>query len=183
MRPHQPSLLAVPVEPSDHVLGARGAPVTLVEYGDFECPGCKQAAPAVELLLERFPEEVLFVYRHYPLEEVHPHALAAAEAAESAGAQGKFWPMHKLLFDHQSHLRLVDLLSYTASLGVDMPRSMAEMADHVYLQRVRGHISGARRSGVHTTPAFFVNGTMQDVSIRLSSLFEVAQAVLEARDQ
>jgi protein-disulfide isomerase len=181
MSPHQPSRLTVPVDPTDHVLGPHGAPVTVVEYGDFECPNCRQAAPTVQLLLERFPEEVYFAFRHFPLEEVHPHALAAAEAAEAAGAQGKFWPMHQLLFDNQSHLKPASLHSYAGSLGLDMARYTAEIDDHVYLQRVREHIEGARRSGVHATPTFFVNGMVHDVSFGLRSLFDAVQKILDAR--
>jgi protein-disulfide isomerase len=112
---------------------------------------------------------------------VHAHALAAAEAAEAAGAQGKFWPIHNLLFDNQSHLKPSNLRSYAESLGVDMARYTAEMDDHVYLQRVREHIEGAHRSGVHATPTFFVNGTVQDVSFGLRSLFDVVQTTLDAR--
>src|SRR3979490_2569874 len=104
--------LAVPVSAVDHALGASHAPVTVVEYGDFECPNCKQAAPAVKLLFEEFVGRIRLVYRHFPLEEVHPHALRAAEAAECGGAQGKFWPMHDLLFDNQQHLKLPQLHGY-----------------------------------------------------------------------
>jgi protein-disulfide isomerase len=181
MSPHQPSRLTVPVDPTDHVLGSHGAPVTLVEYGDFECPNCKQAAPTVGLLLERFPEEVLFCFRHFPLEEVHPHALAAAEASEAAAAQGRFWPMHKRLFDNQSHLKAANLHAYAQALELDMTRYTAEMDDHVYLQRVREHIEGARRSAVHATPTFFVNGVVHDVSFGLRSLFDAVQNILDAR--
>lgn len=112
MNSRQEFELAVPVSAVDHMLGAAHAPVTVVEYGDFECPNCKQAAPAVKLLLSRFAERVRLVYRHFPLEEVHPHALHAAQAAEAAGGQGKFWPMHDLLFDNQQHLKLRQLRGY-----------------------------------------------------------------------
>jgi protein-disulfide isomerase len=183
MSPHQPSRLAVPVEPTDHVRGPHGAPVTVVEYGDFECPNCKQAAPTVELLLERFPEEVLFCFRHFPLEEVHPHALAAAEAAEAAAALGRFWQMHKMLFDNQSHLKAANLHAYAESLDLDMARYTAEMDDHVYLQRVREHQAGAHRSGVHATPTFFINGAVHDVSFGLRSLFDAVQKILDAQSR
>src|ERR1700746_3412216 len=105
MKPHVPFELAVAVDNSDHTLGPPHAQVTVVEYGDFECPNCKQAAPALKLLLERFAERARIVFRHFPLQEVHPHALAAAQAAECAGGQGKFWPMHDLLFANQEHLK------------------------------------------------------------------------------
>jgi len=164
--------LAVPVNPTDHHLGASHAPVTVVEYGDFECPNCKQAAPAAKLLLERFPGRVRLVYRHFPLEEVHPHALQAALAAEAAAGQGKFWPMHDLLFDNQRHLKLPQLRGYAQRLELDMLRYDAEMEGELYLQRVREQVEGGERSGVRGTPTFFINGTVQDVSFGLQALFE-----------
>ena len=164
--------LAVPVNPADHNLGPSHAPVTVVEYGDFECPNCKQAAPAVRLLLERFPGRVRLVYRHFPLEEVHPHALHAALAAEVAAGQGKFWPMHDMLFDNQRHLKLPQLRGYAQRLELDLLRYDAEMEGELYLQRVREQIEGGERSGVRATPTFFLNGTVQDVSFGLQALFE-----------
>ena len=170
--------LAVPVNPSDHNLGPSHAPVTVVEYGDFECPNCKQAAPAVKLLLQRFTGRVRLVYRHFPLEEVHPHALHAALAAEVAAGQRKFWPMHDLLFENQPHLKLPQLRRYAERLELDMVRYDADMADTVYLQRVREDIEGGRASGARATPTFFVNGVLQDVSGGLQALFERVQAEL-----
>jgi protein-disulfide isomerase len=176
MNAHHPIDLAAPVDSTDHVLGADHAPVTVVEYGDFECPNCKQAAPAVKLLLERFPERVRVAFRHFPLEGPHPHALAAAEAAECAGAQGKFWEMHDLLFANQEHLTLKHLHGYAERLQLDMALYTAEMDDHVYLQRVREHIASGRASHVRATPGFFVNGRIVDVSFGLRSLTEAVQA-------
>ncbi|MGH8286051.1 MAG: DsbA family protein [Steroidobacteraceae bacterium] len=173
--------LAEPVNSVDHVLGPDHAQATVVEYGDFECPTCKQAAPAVKLLLERFAGRARFAYRHFPLEEPHPHALLAAEAAECAGGQGKFWEMHKLLFDNQDHLKPKHLHGYAEALQLDMPRYTAEMDDHVYLQRVREHIESGQRSHVRGTPAFFVNGSIVDVSFGLRALFEATQAALNGR--
>ncbi len=178
MNQHTTFDLAIPVEATDHVTGASHAPVTIVEYGDFECPNCKQAAPALKLLLERFAGRVRVAYRHFPLEEVHPHALAAAQAAECAGGQGKFWPMHDLLFANQEHLKANHLHSYATQLQLDMPRYTAEMDDQVYLQRIREHMEGARRSGVRGTPTFFVNGRLRDVSFGMRSLFDAVEAAL-----
>src|SRR6201992_2906228 len=121
----------------DHLIGASRARVTVVEYGDFKAPNCKQAPPALKLLLERFASRVCIVYRHFPLEEVHPHALAAAEAAECAGGQGKFWEMHDLLFANQDHLKTNQLHGYAERLQLDMARYTGEMDDQVYLQRIR----------------------------------------------
>src|SRR5260221_12635942 len=140
--------LAVPVPPSDHSLGPHAAPVTLVEYGDFECPSCKQAAPVVRLLLSDFPDRLRFVFRHFPLEEGHPHALNAAQAAECAGGQGKFWPMHALLFEHQHSLKGNNLRDYAQRLELDMARSTAEMDETLHLQRLRAPEPSARQSGL-----------------------------------
>ena len=173
--------LAEPVSAADHVLGPNDALVTIVEYGDFECPNCKQAAPAVRMLLKRFGDVARFVYRHYPLEEVHPHALQAAEAAECAGTQGRFWEMHEQLFEHQTHLDLADLRAYAEEMGLDIHHYTAQMDDHVYLQRIGQHIDSGRRSGVRGTPGFFVNGRIQDVSFGLRALFDATEAELERR--
>jgi protein-disulfide isomerase len=173
--------LAVPVSATDHALGPEHAPVVVVEYGDFECPTCKQAAPAVRMLLTRYASRVRVVFRHFPLEEAHPHALAAAEAAESAGEQGKFWEMHDLLFANQEHLSARRLLGLAEQLGLDIARFTAEMDDQVYRQRVREHQSGGRRSHVRGTPGFFVNGAIQDVSFGLDRLFDAVGTALHAR--
>ena len=160
--------------------GAEHAPVTIVEYGDFECPNCRQAQPAVQLLLERFAGRVRFVFRNFPLEEVHPHALAAALAAECAGGQGRFWPMHDLLFANQLHLGRADLHGYAGRLGLDVAHFTAEMDDQVYLQRVREQQQGGRASGVRGTPAFFINGRIQDVSYGLRALFDSVETALHS---
>ena len=170
--------LTIPVSTADHLIGPSDAPVTVVEYGDFECPNCKQAYPAVKLLLHRFKDRVRFAYRHFPLEEVHPHALQAAEASESAAGQEKFWPMHDLLFENQRHLKVHQLRGYAERLGLDLARYTAEMEERLYLQRVREHIQSGRESGVRATPTFFVNGRIQDVSFGLGSLFDAVELAL-----
>jgi len=175
---YQPIELAVPVSGVDHLLGPAHATVTIVEYGDFECPNCKQAAPTVKLLLSRFADRVRLVYRHFPLEEVHPHALLAAQAAEAAGGQGKFWPMHDLMFDNQQHLKLRQLRGYAEKLKLDLERYDAEMRDELYLQRVREHVEGGSQSGVRATPTFFINGQIQDVSFGLHALVDGVEAAL-----
>lgn len=172
--------LAVPVEAADHALGASHAPVTIVEYGDFECPNCKQAAPAVKLQLQRFAGRIRYVFRNFPLEEVHPHALHAALAAEAAGGQGKFWQMHDLLFENQAHLKPHQLRGYAERLELDMIRYDAEIGDDVYLQRVREDIESGRLSGVRATPTFFVNGALCDVSYGLQSLADRVQTLVGA---
>jgi len=168
--------LANPVDRSDHVIGPESAPVVVVEYGDFECPSCKQAYPAVKQLLQHFESRVRFAFRHFPLTEVHPHAMAAAEAAEAAGAQHKFWQMHDMLFEHQLHLKEKDLRRYAETLELDLERFDYELRDEVYRQRVNEHIEGGRQSGVRATPTFFVDGAIVDVSFGLQHLFEAVQA-------
>jgi protein-disulfide isomerase len=173
--------LTPPVGATDHTLGPDHAPVTVVEYGDFECPNCKQAASAVKLLLQHFDQKARFAFRHFPLESVHPHALLAAEAAECAGAQGKFWEMHDLLFAHQDHLKLKQLHGYAEQLGLDMALYTSEMDDHVYLQRIREHMESGVASHVRGTPGMFVNGVIQDVSFGLDRLFDAVEAALHRR--
>ena len=168
--------LTVPVGPADHVVGPSGATVTLVEYGDLECPNCKQAAPIVKLLLQKFPDTLQFAFRHFPLEGVHPNAELAAEAAECAGAQGRFWQMHDLLFENQQHLQQDHLVGYAQELQLDMARFRAELGDHVYLQRVREHVASGNESGVRSTPAFFVDGRIQDVSFGMNQLVAAVKA-------
>jgi protein-disulfide isomerase len=173
-----PITLAVPPEPTDHAQGSDHARVVVVEYGDFECPSCKVAATTPSLLLERFPNQVRFVFRHFPLEEAHPHALLAAEASEAAGAQGKFWRMYDVLFLNQAHLKSADLQHYASELGVDMARYVAEMDDHIYLQRVREHIASGRLSHIRATPAFFINGAVQDISYGMKALHDAVAAAV-----
>jgi protein-disulfide isomerase len=171
-------MLAVPVSHLDHILGAETARVTLVEYGDFECPNCGQAYPAVKILLRHFGERLRFVFRHFPLREVHPHAELAAEAAEAAGAQRKFWRMHDLLFENQLHLKAGNVRRYAEDSDLDLERYDYEMNDHVYLQRVHEHIDGGVRSRVRATPTFFVNGVFHDVSFGLEHLQQAIEAEL-----
>src|SRR5258706_3830179 len=180
MDPHHKFELAVPVSAADHLLGASHAPVTIVEYGDFECPNCKQAAPAVKHLLTRFAGRVRVVYRHFPLEEVHPHALHAALAAETAAGQGQFWPMHDLLVANQSHLKPNQLRGYAERLELDMVRFDAEMKDELYLQRVREHIEGGSRRGGGAPPPVYINGKIHDVSFGLQHLAEGIERALKA---
>jgi protein-disulfide isomerase len=173
--------LTQPVTATDHLLGDPKAPVTVVEYGDFECPICKQSAPTVKLLLQRFENMVRVAYRHFPQETAHPHALQAAEAAECAGAQGQFWAMHDLLFENQSHLSLKHLHAYAGQLALDPARFTAEMDDGVYRQRVREQLESGRASHVRSTPGFFVNGTIIDVSFGMRALFDAVESRIHAR--
>jgi predicted DsbA family dithiol-disulfide isomerase len=151
--------LSDPVDPEvDHLRGPADAPVTLVEYGDFECPYCGRAEPVVRQLVAEFGNDLTFVFRHLPLTEVHEHAQLAAEAAEAAGAQGQFWPMHDLLMQHQDALTLSDLYAYAGELGLDMARFRDDLRTRRYTLRVARDVESADASGAAGTPAFFVNG-------------------------
>ncbi|WP_164704577.1 Na+/H+ antiporter NhaA [Blastococcus litoris] len=157
--PERPLRLDPPVDPAvDHVRGPVDAPLTLVEYGDMECPFCGRATGVVSELRGRFGDDLRYVFRHLPLVELHPHAQLAAEAVEAAGAQGMFWEMHDKLFAHQDALEATDLLDYASALGLDLERFARELGDGTHAPHVRDDVAGAEASGVEGTPTFFVNG-------------------------
>jgi protein-disulfide isomerase len=164
---------------ADHVLGDADAKLTLLEYGDYECPACIQAEPLMQHLVDTHRGRLRFVFRHFPLVEVHPNAELAAEAAEAAAAQGQFWPMHHLLFAQTHHLTPAALVGYAQSLGLDMNRFNAEMGDRIYTQRIQEHRRAGERSGLRATPAFFLNGKAVDVSFGFEKLDEAVQAALK----
>ena len=159
-----------PVTAADHIRGTHDALVTIIEYGDFECPSCKQAAPAVLLLIKRFHGGVRLVFRHFPLEEVHANALTAAEASEAAAAQGRFWEMHDQLFDNQRHLQSARLRQLARTLGLDLRRFSKELKDHVHVPHIRRNAAEGRHLGIRATPTFYVNETLCDVSFGLLAL-------------
>ena len=152
-----PLVLARPVEPGrDHIRGRVDAPFTLLEYGDFECPFCGAATGTIRELQQRFGADLRYVFRHLPLEDVHPHAELAAQAAEAAGAQGRFWEMHDILFGHQDQLEFEDLIGYAAELGLDVEAFTRALKEGLYEQRVRDDVVSAEVSGARGTPTFFV---------------------------
>jgi len=154
--------LVLPVGPRDHIQGPADAPVTLVEYGDFECPHCGAAYPIVKGIQRSMGEDLRFVYRHFPLTRVHEHAEHAAEISEAAAQHGKFWPMHDLLFENQDALEDDDLVGYAGRLGIDPEWAAAALADGQFEPRVREDFSSGVRSGVNGTPTFFINGQRYD---------------------
>ncbi|HEX6336404.1 MAG TPA: Na+/H+ antiporter NhaA [Jiangellaceae bacterium] len=171
--------LADPVDPDrDHIRGPQDAPVTLVEYGDFECPYCGRAEPVVRNLLAEFGTDLRYVFRHLPLDDVHEHARQAAEAAEAAGAQGRFWEMYDLLFTHQNALTVDDLVGYARSLGLDIDRFRAELGKRKHALRVERDIDSADQSGVTGTPTFFANGLRHHGAFDLASLKALVRAAL-----
>jgi len=173
--------LAVPVQPVDHMRGPHTARIVVVEYGDFECPDCRRVYPATGMLVQHFGNRIAFVYRHFPLTEVHPHAELAAEVSEIAAAQGKFWEMHAMLFEHPGQLDETHMRRFAEELGLDMARYQAELDDHVYLQRIQEHVAGGKRSGVRGTPTFYLNGAIQDVSAGMEPILKHIHAALERR--
>lgn len=166
------------LSPQEHEAGNPDAAVTLVEYGDFECPHCAKAAPVARHLVEAYGDRIRFVFRHFPDAAAHPHAELAAEAAEAAAAQGKFWQMHALLFRLPQHLKPNALTQYAEEIELDMTRFNAEMRDHVYLQRVREHHAAGVRLGLRGTPSFFLNDVPVDVSFGLQKLEHAVRAAL-----
>ena len=171
MTPDDPApRLVLPVGPRDHVQGSENAPVTLVEYGDYACPYCGVAYPIVKSIQRRIGDRLRFVFRNFPLVEAHPNAEHAAEAAEAAGAQGKFWEMHDLLYENQDALEPEDLVQYARALKLDLKRFVLEMREHVYAERVREDFRSGVRSGVNGTPTFFINGARHNGPFDLESL-------------
>jgi protein-disulfide isomerase len=152
------------------------APVTLVEYGDFQCPYCGRAYPIVKEVQSRLGDRLRFVFRNFPITTSHPNAEHAAEAAEAAGAQGRFWEMHDHLFENQKRLRDKDLHRYAEELGLDVTRFDQEMADHVYADRVHEDFMGGVRSGVNGTPTFYINGARHDGSYQVDDLVAALEA-------
>jgi protein-disulfide isomerase len=175
---HDPQLSADPA--TDHILGPVSAPVTVLEYGDFESPACRQAHVAMKILLRDHARHVRYVYRHFPEIKTHPHAEAAAEASEAVAAQGHFWPFCELLFDNQQHLKEKSLRQYAERAGADLMRYDHEMQGRIYLQRVQEHCAGARHLGIRAMPAFYVNGSPVDVSFGLEQLDLAVTRALKA---
>jgi Na+:H+ antiporter, NhaA family len=177
----QIATLSPPVDTArDHVRGGAGAPVTLVEYGDFQCPYCGEAYPVVHDLLARFGDQLRFVFRHMPLADLHPRSPFAAEAAEAAGDQGRFWEMHDRLFEHQLELDDEELRGHADAAGVpDGERFDTELRDRVHAARVEEDYTSGARSGVPSTPRFFVNGLIHLGSASYAELSEAISAELE----
>jgi protein-disulfide isomerase len=154
--------LTLPVADRDHVQGPPTAEVTLVEYGDYECPYCRAAVPIVTELQGILQDQLRFVFRHFPLENLHPHARRAAEAAEAAGSQGKFFEMHAALFEHQEALEDEDLMRYAAELDLDMARFSDDLNSRAYSRRVREDFQSGVRGGVRGTPTFYLDDVRYD---------------------
>jgi protein-disulfide isomerase len=173
------SRLTPPLSSADHSVGPDDAPVTLVEYGDYECPYCGDAHAIVLAVRQRMGPRLRFVFRNFPLSEIHPHALHAAEAAEAAAEQGKFWEMHDALYEHQEALEDADLIRYAQALGLDAERVERDLASDIYEPRVREQFRSGVRSGVNGTPTFFIDGNRYDESWDADSLLEALESAAE----
>jgi protein-disulfide isomerase len=164
--------LTVPIEGRDHLQGKISAPITLLEYGDYECPYCGEAYPIVKEIQERLGEKLCFAFRNFPLANAHPHAVHAAEAAEAAAAQGQFWEMHDLLFENQQALEDEDIAQYAATLGLDAKRLIQEISSRLHEARVKEDFKSGMRAGVNGTPTFFINGERYDGPRDVESFLE-----------
>src|SRR5205809_5184769 len=174
-------MLALPVtEGRDHIQGTADAAVTLVEYGDYQCPYCGAAYPIVKEVQARMGERLRFVFRNFPITTSHPHAEQAAEAAEAAAAQGRFWQMHDLLYENQQRLGDEDLRAYAEEAGLAVERFDRELAEHVHAARVREDFMSGVRSGVNGTPTFYINGARHDDSYDLETMLAALERAVSA---
>jgi protein-disulfide isomerase len=172
------STLKAPVTPRDHILGPANALVTLVEYGDYECPNCGAAHPIVKLVLERFGDNIRFVFRHFPLSQIHPNAQATAESAEFAGAHGRFWEMHDGIYENQDQLGLPLLFALVSALGLSEAELREALVNGTYTDKVKSDFLGGVRSGVNGTPSFFINGRRHDGAYAFGDLVSAVDANL-----
>jgi protein-disulfide isomerase len=173
------TMLKVPVSADDHAEGPESAPVTLVEYGDYECPHCGHAHTIVKRLQKRFGKRLRFVFRNFPLTQAHPNAEAAAETAEFAAAHGKFWEMHDLLFENQERLNPGLLMELATRIGLSAPALSMALDEGLFAERVRSDFSGGVRSGVNGTPTFFLNGERYDGSWEFPELLLTLDQAVE----
>jgi protein-disulfide isomerase len=170
------SQLKVPITPQEHVIGPSDAPVTLIEYGDYECPHCAQAHPIVATLLKQLGDQLRFAFRHFPLTQVHPNAETAAESAEFCGAHGLFWEMHDALYANQADLSLVLLFALVRELGLSDAGLRESLANGTYASKVRSDFLSGVRSGVNGTPCFFINGRRHNSSHAFDDLYAAIEA-------
>jgi protein-disulfide isomerase len=156
------SKLKIAVSKDDHIQGDENAPVELVEYGDYECPYCGEAYFALKEMKRKMGKNLKFVFRNFPLKQRHRYAENAALAAEAAAAQGKFWEMHEKLFENQTKLAEDDLINYANQIGLDINQFEKDVKEKTYLSKVENDFEGGIRSGVNSTPSFYVNGEKQE---------------------
>jgi protein-disulfide isomerase len=173
--------LKVPVTPDDHIQGPENAPVTLVEYGDFQCPFCGQAHPIVKALQHDFGDQLRFVFRNFPLAQIHPLAEPAAETAEYAGANGRFWEMHDGLYENQPRLGLPLFFELAQDFGLSTDGLTVALENHEFLPRIRRDFMGGVKSGVNGTPSWFINGVRHEGSWGYDDLAAAIESRLDVR--
>jgi protein-disulfide isomerase len=169
-------LLVEPVTERDHAIGPPTAPITIVEYGDYECPDCLNAVPIIQEVRRSLGNRLRFVFRHYPQSSIHPHASMAAEAAEAAGDQGKFWQMHEALFDHQKELADIDLAHLALTLGLEIYKFETSRSSERHHQRIRDDFESGVLSGVKKTPTLFINEQRYDGPIEAKAIITAVGA-------
>jgi protein-disulfide isomerase len=168
--------LAVPVSERDHSQGPATAAITLVQYGDYECPYTRQSTWVVQAMQQELGDQLRFIYRNFPLTEIHPHALHAALAAEGAAAQGKFWEMHDYIFHHQHTLADADLEHFAEAVGLDLQQYRRDMREQRALARIEEDVEGGERSGIQGTPTFYINGVIYRGSWEHDALLAALQS-------
>ncbi len=179
---YHPPHLTLPVGDRDHSEGPAGAPVTLVEYGDYQCPYCGAAYPIVKRLQKELGSSLRFVFRNFPITNAHPFGQWAAETAEAVGGLGKFWPMHDFLYEHQGSLGDETVFArFEGTLGLDVARVAREVAQHTYLPRVEEDFMSGVRSGVNGTPTFFINGVRYDGPTEVGSMLSALKSAAKER--
>jgi protein-disulfide isomerase len=173
---NEANLLADPITDEDHALGSPSAPITIVEYGDYECPSCLNAVPIIAQVRQSLGDRLRFVFRHFPQSSIHPHASAAAEAAEAAAEQGKFWEMHQALFGHQQELADIDLAHLALGVGLEIYGFEISRNQERHRARISADFQSGLRSGVHGTPTLFINGRRYNGPVDAPSILAAASA-------
>jgi protein-disulfide isomerase len=169
------------IQDTDHITGNKDAPITLVEYGDFQCPHCGRAFPIIKNILENLEGNLLFVYRHFPLSKAHPEARMAAVAAEAADRQGLFWEMYNVLFENQRQLKNDAIMRYAGMIGLNLEQFESDIQDEALHKKVENDFMSGLKSGVNATPTFFVNGIKYEDSWDGKSLEEYLLSMIVIR--
>jgi protein-disulfide isomerase len=177
---NEPKLDLLPLREEDHIRGGRDAEITLVEFGDYECPACAEAAPVITRLEAELGDSLRYVFRHFPFAGIHPHAELAAQAAEAAGAQDRFWEMHNSLFDRSRGLEWNDLVARAEELHLDTEAFEDDLKSEKFLDRVRSDFRTGVQNGVFTTPGFFINGIRHNGDADYETLNEALHRELES---
>lgn len=171
------NILIFPVSSRDHMQGSLTAPITLVQYGDYQCPHCAEAYLIIQALQQQLGEQLCFVYRHFPCHDIHPDAQHAAEAAEAAGSQDRFWQMHDCLYRNYQALSNGHLVEYASGLDLDVNQFLREVTGDMHVNRIQQDLESGKASGVSTTPAFFINNYRYNGSLTQDALLTAIELV------